>query len=384
MRSIRKAKPSSRLRMSPSTSTTARLLLPLVLCILSFGIGLNFHFINDSSEYSISSSFFHDDNNNEGSNSYSYADDGDEKDRKLGNQQKYEDEYKLAKDQSFGFFNDVPSHDWKIHQQIVSQYQPHLNPSDPLQYVPGHSTRNMKYWNSPQAFYQTNYEPNFSCAFEMRIGGNGNGDGPKWVCDPHRIKRLALEGGRNGDGDGCLVYSVGSNGDFQFESGLQHVLGKDTCEVHIFDFGDYEGKMPDGLNLHYHQWGLKKGSSNSSSSSNSSEDDKYYTMEDIVKKLGHEKRTIDIFKIDCDKCEWRTHQDWFGSKIPMIQQILVETHNSPKDRVLPFFDGIMGEGYVMFHKEPNIQFGNGDSIEFGFLKLHDQFFSDSKAMNKLR
>jgi hypothetical protein len=34
----------------------------------------------------------------------------------------------------------------------------------------------------PGTWYQDNYEPNFNCAFEKRIGGKTmNGDGPKWV-----------------------------------------------------------------------------------------------------------------------------------------------------------------------------------------------------------
>ena len=91
------------------------------------------------------------------------------------------DDYKLAYDQSHGFFDDIPTNKWRIHQEIVSHYQPHKNPDDPLEFVPGHSKRKAKYFNSPRAFYQTNYEPNFTCEFERRVGGNGNGDGPKWV-----------------------------------------------------------------------------------------------------------------------------------------------------------------------------------------------------------
>ena len=42
------------------------------------------------------------------------------------------------------------------------------------------------------------------------------------VCDPHRIKRLALERkARYPDNRGCVVYSIGSNGDFNFELGMQ-------------------------------------------------------------------------------------------------------------------------------------------------------------------
>lgn len=90
-------------------------------------------------------------------------------------------DYQLAYDQSFGFFDNVPTDEWKIHQQIHTEYNKHKNPSNPLEWVPGHSTSKNIAFNSARAFYQGNYDPNFSCAFERRVGGNGNGDGPKWV-----------------------------------------------------------------------------------------------------------------------------------------------------------------------------------------------------------
>ncbi len=88
-------------------------------------------------------------------------------------------DFQLAKDQSFGFFTDISSKQWEMHQKIVAEYVRHKNPMDPLEFVPGHSIKRGDWVNSARAFYQTNYEPNFSCALERRVGGNGNGDGPK-------------------------------------------------------------------------------------------------------------------------------------------------------------------------------------------------------------
>jgi hypothetical protein len=36
------------------------------------------------------------------------------------------------------------------------------------------------------------------------------GDGPKWICDPHRIKGVK----------DCLIYSFGSNNEFDFEESV--------------------------------------------------------------------------------------------------------------------------------------------------------------------
>lgn len=280
------------------------------------------------------------------------------------------DDYQLSSSQSFDFFADVPSKEWKMRQQICSQYLKHANPANPKEHVPHHAA----------AFHQNNYDPSFSCSFERKIGGNSYGDGPKWVCDPHRLIRLSEQRKKHvpslredTSAAGCLVYSVGSMGDFQFETGLQTMLGStDICEIHIFDFGDYEGKMPKGLNIHYHQWGLKNDKDNKSEDG----ERKFYSLQETVKKLGHEKRpAIDIFKIDCEGCEWQTFKDWFDPSVPMLQQILVETHGAPEDAILPFFDTIMeGNDYVMFHKEPNIWFGGGEATEFAFLKLEKAFF----------
>jgi hypothetical protein len=130
---------------------------------------------------------------------------------------------------------------------------------------------------------------------------NGHGDGPKWICNPHR---LGLRESRPKD---CLIYSIGSNGEYDFEEGLLQELelsrggGGNTlqsCEIHVFDFGGYERPDDAARNIHYHQWGLE------GTEEKSKIKRKMMSFPDIVKTLGHEKRTIDILKIDCEGCEW--------------------------------------------------------------------------------
>jgi hypothetical protein len=88
----------------------------------------------------------------------------------------------LARSQSFGFFDDVPARSWNLYRDIYLQSENHKDPMNPLvgsEYIVNVTPA----WKSiPATWYQNNYEPNFSCAFEKRIGGtNMNGDGPKWV-----------------------------------------------------------------------------------------------------------------------------------------------------------------------------------------------------------
>ena len=62
------------------------------------------------------------------------------------------------------------------------------------------------------------------------------------MCDPMRLpvvakmreEKLGSEGKQ-----GCLIYSVGSEGNFMFEDGVRDLLGVDACEIHIFDPGAY-------------------------------------------------------------------------------------------------------------------------------------------------
>lgn len=286
-------------------------------------------------------------------------------------------EYDLALSQSYGFFTDLPTFDWKLMQERVKERKNHWDMNNPTLYM-----------DNPPAWYQNNYEPDFTCPHERRVGGLG--DGPKWVCDPHRILPYSTQRKEHG-GNGCLVYSVGSQGNFDFEIGLMETLSqnqyrnvdksgksamdtksKAPCEIHIFDPQDYSGKAPEGI--HYHAWGIKSSTddANDAKTNRKEEGQEYKTFQETVATLGHQKRVIDVFKIDCEGCEWETYKDWFTSQVTMMQ-ILVEVHKSPP-QAIDFFDTMQQKGYVTFHKEPNTIFGGGNCQEYAMLKLAPNFF----------
>lgn len=117
----------------------------------------------------------------------------------------------LAYQQSFGFFDDIPDVAWKRMQtraRTSPRYRNATHPEDRY--------RNPGWW------YAHNLQPVFNCFNMERVGGLD--DGPKWTCDPYRLLERPS----------CLIYSIGSAGQYQWEQGLVQRLGS-HCEIHVFE-----------------------------------------------------------------------------------------------------------------------------------------------------
>jgi len=218
------------------------------------------------------------------------------------------------------------------------------------------------------------YEPSFGCELKERIGELG--DGGKWVCNVDTIKANIQHG------EQCLVYSVGSNGQVDFEQSIHHEISA-QCEVHVFDPADWfefelrpNGSLCPPSFIQYHPWAL--GTVEPAKS-----------MADIVQELGHTGRKIDLLKIDCEGCEWSTYRGWFAEGVD-IRQILVELHGdlatnelqgrpATSNDIQSFFSFLFEHGYVIFHKEPTLGWKCGSFAEFSFLKL-DPRFRDASSL----
>lgn len=276
--------------------------------------------------------------------------------------------YKLAEKESLGFFTDISDAQWKLRKQLT-----HSTP---------HHAKSAGYelpMSTARAWYQNNWNEDFSCLFEVGVGGIT--DGHKFVCDPHRLNEQY--------GEDCLVYSFGSNGNFDFERAVLELAPQ--CEIHIFDPDNYEPHMEnEGIRATYHAFGLT-GSYETDPMEMSIADrlreqvmKKKYDFKsfpEILQELGHAGRRIDIFKIDCEGCEYRTYKDWAVDVDADIRQIVVEVHNFP-DNTNDFFQEMHEQGYVIFHKEPNIEWSGGDCVEFSFLKLHPDFFIEEDGQQE--
>jgi hypothetical protein len=273
--------------------------------------------------------------------------------------------HQLAAHESLGFFTDITDTAWKLRKRLSREAVHHAKEVGFEQPM-----------SSPRAWYQNNWNEDFSCFAEVGVGGIA--DGHKFVCDPHRLVQYPTD---------CLIYSFGSNGNFDFEHAINQIAPH--CEIHIFDPVNYESKMQEaGVEAHYHAMGL-------TASYETSQEDwtiadqmrdqvmktkfDFRTFQEILEELGHADRRIDVFKIDCEGCEYRTYKDWimpsYGNKNADIRQVVVEVHDFPSN-TNQFFQDFHDQGYVIFHKEPNIEWSGGDCVEFSFLKLHQDFFKE--------
>jgi hypothetical protein len=187
-----------------------------------------------------------------------------------------------------------------------------------------------------KTFFQYNWEPTLSCAFEQRIGMVG--DGGKWVCDAYRIAEAEM----------CNVVSIGSNNDWSFEQAVHKIF--------TFDHTINPRNVP--AYVTFHKIGLGP-----------SDNGTLLTVGSALRKIGLENKTVDIFKIDCEGCEKNIFLEFLK---PDLRQILIELH-SANWPVNSFFEVMNSAGYVIFHKEPNTYGCGGNCIEYGFLKLKPEF-----------
>jgi Methyltransferase domain len=140
------------------------------------------------------------------------------------------------------------------------------------------------------------------------------------------------------------------------------------CDIHVFDYSyNYERPQNKEKNIQFHQWGLVASSESGSQKGN------FFTFPEIVKQLGHEGKTIDIFKIDCEGCEWATRPDWMNQD---IRQVLIETHKMPSkyNEGLTYFQSFKQNQFAMFSKEQNGYSFWTTCYEFSYIKLHPNFW----------
>jgi len=237
----------------------------------------------------------------------------------------------IAKNESNGWI-DTPDNEWALIKELH-----YINRCDQF----GVRTSNVG------EYANFNWRPTISCPLPpVRIGHH---DGGKMVCP------------LNLNNEDCLVYSVGSAGNFKFENEL--LKWNPGCEIHTFDPDPkYANTVSDNPNIIYHAIGFA-----------GEDNGKFQKLFTVMKNLGHEGRKIDIFKIDCEGCEWEIISEFTDPNIE-LSQILVEAHGIMYHE--DWLEALLNHGYVMFSKELNsFGCGEGRCIEFSFLKFNEIAFN---------
>lgn len=223
------------------------------------------------------------------------------------------------------------------------------------------------------------FEPTYDCTTRTRVGNSYFGDGPKFMCD---VEAIPIR-------NKCLVYSIGSNGDFSFERGIKNLFG---CEIHTFDptagadrleTWQEESKLAGSS---FHNLGIwhEKTTLNLTGTMSSVD-----TFKNVVAKLGHNEQIIDVLKIDCEGCEFSVFtQIWEDLKngLYSISQILIEVHafhHIPVHDISELFIKAEIAGFLLFSKERN-GWGTCDGyrcVEFSFIHRNVAYFSHKMFCN---
>ncbi|KAF4719064.1 hypothetical protein FOZ63_026224, partial [Perkinsus olseni] len=207
--------------------------------------------------------------------------------------------------------------------------------------------------NRPDKWFARNTFPEVSCEFEERLGTRG--DGGKWVCESYKL-------GREFRREPVIIYSVGYGNSFSFEAAF-HDEVNENAEIFVFEIDKelYEKAVRLGpAYITWKHWGL------------ASRDDRakeHFTLPTMRRMLGHADRVIDIFKIDCEGCEFDTFRTWFDVKNDksLPTQILIEVHWRDPKSARSLLEYLMQLDYVIFRREPNY-LAKSSYMEFGLVQ----------------
>uniref|UniRef100_A0A7S4JD16 Methyltransferase domain-containing protein n=1 Tax=Odontella aurita TaxID=265563 RepID=A0A7S4JD16_9STRA len=228
-------------------------------------------------------------------------------------------------------------------------------------------------WPKEETAFFDLYEPEAVCLLDERFGGSGEkryahfGDGPKFVCGADVV--ASQEGT-------CLVYSVGSKNEIDFERSAKEIMG---CEVHTFDPTLRKPFIGDKYAV-FHPWGFgREGGSMEVRDSNITT--RYYnittrSLAGVMKSLRHDGKILDILKIDCEGCEYEAVTDAFKEIAAgnlTIGQVQVEIHKYYRDGhdlhdLANLFRAADVASMRIFHKERNGWGCNGyKCVEYSFV-----------------
>lgn len=188
-----------------------------------------------------------------------------------------------------------------------------------------------------RAFFQNHWNPGtyegYDCARMRRVGPRG--DGGKTVC---------FDAVPAPD-EPCFVLSVGVGGDpgappdFRFEIDLHRRLPH--CSIDVYDgtnFGRGAIRNAPGFvtlypeNFRPNTW------------------------------RRYRNRHVDIFKIDCEGCEFETVAPFIANV--HTEQLMMEVHGANRHGDVQHLMKSLNRTHGIYYREPNIQYSDGTCIEF--------------------
>eukprot|EP00775_Hariotina_reticulata_P004381 gene4381-4633_t len=193
--------------------------------------------------------------------------------------------------------------------------------------------------------------PFISCPPHQPLKRYGSdADGGKLLCDISKLRPP------------CLIYSLGSNGDYSFE---RDALNITQCDIHTFDC-TYDGTSVDPQRHTYHKVCVGQGGP------------LFKSWDEITRGLGHHRRGVDVAKIDI---EGHVLSE-FRHNTALPRQIVIEIHIRPAShsaiaapaprtpaQVGLLFMHMGSLGYGVVGEEDNIWGEKGCCAEFTFLHV---------------
>lgn len=193
----------------------------------------------------------------------------------------------------------------------------------------------------PQAWYDR--MPRMEdCAALFRYGGGG--DGGKWLC---ALDTVAAP---------CVIYSLGSYGDFKFEEAM---VGATQCDIFSFDCFVSPEKVPSNLHPRIHFEPVCVGSD--------SADGRFQSLATITRRLNHS--SLQVLKFDVEGAEFGVIEtmattalaDLQGSYHFMPDQLSFEAHlhaldtdaNVRANAMFTMFQRLLDVGYIPVSREMN-------------------------------
>jgi len=190
------------------------------------------------------------------------------------------------------------------------------------------------------------YEPHWWCpAGRPRTIVGRFGDGQKWVCGPRQLPT------------GCVVYSVGTAYDTQFNDAMAELS---PCEIHLFD---PTVGTPKGDNYTFHPWALGGSDHEHEIEGRAAQ---IFTLSTIMEKLGHE--CVDVLKVDIEGMEFQFIAQMEREGFPCFRQLLVEVHFTKFQELERIMVILERHDYRLFSKEANILCGK--CMEYAFVRYN--------------